>query len=445
LLGANAIVLPPSVGFSPRNIRQLVSVISNDPADTQPALFPVNLSLIYEEVPRAVWLATRRFLGGGLFCFTLACWAGLGRKQRSPFLRWLLGCGWGLSGLLLCLLLTVPRGYLEADNVLLPGLWGLLITAFLSGVLALRANYAEVRCAWQQGRAWAQRLERSELRFWLSGGDETPPIKGSSLGVKLFFSFLRASLAAHPVTAEQSWFWRQLSDQLSKKLPHWAGTGELTAWGWIKQVKRVPEKIASADAHPAITDLITPVQLEAFPVLWQRLSAMETSDGKVAEAASAARLRLHRYPHIVLAVLALSGLMGWRSIAGGLALSVILAAASSLAWDLYSLNAPCEVFGPQIFRPLNSTDDRQLQLKIKTTIPATLQIRVVSSYYHNREGKLREYPGTEFADAVIELNKKAGGTGEPTIDIEVRQQRQLLWTINLTDKIIYSEGGMRVP
>lgn len=366
------------------------------------------------------WSAVLSLLTGMGLLLLLGLWAMFGRKPH----RWwmLLRSGWVVVGSILFLLL-IPFPFVDA--LLVPMLWILVV---VTGFLVLYGVWSKLRealCAWK----WARLLRQSQLYVLVGGVQVWEPVEGPSFGGALCLSILLALHEECPATVERSWLWWQILEELVKRLPNWAITEEVTAWGWVKPVRRLKHKIEACLDHPGITDLITPVQDEARPRVVQRTQPAISPSNSVGQAAGVSELQLHRCWHIAQVLIVMGGLVNAsataRNIVLTLFLAVIVVASPHICWILHPSPNPEWIFERCGFGhiPTPGPFDDRLILVFKTGSPTRFGVILNSLYWANRENRLYTDPeNPHFGRVELELVKLE----QPPVDDPYNGQLQVI-------------------
>jgi len=418
LKGINAIILQSKDGGQSDDVKPLIVLLipkeAGDPNYAKPNMNVSDVALLAMEKSRNAALS---LLSGVGLLLLLMLWGLLGRKPR----RWwiLHGIGWTVVASIFSFLLISPAAFV-VDAILVPMLWTLVAVTGLLVLYGFWSNFREVLLAWK----WTRLLRQSQLCL-LVGGAQTKnhiEVDGPSFGVALCLSILLALHEECPATAEGSWLWWQIFEQLVKRLLDLVATGEVTNRGWLKPVGRMEHKIealcdqiehkteASCD-QSAIT-VFTPVQKEVprTRVVQRPNTAMSLSTC-VGQAAGVSELRLHRCYHIAHVLLAMGGLINafaaTRNIVVALLLVVIAVASPDIFWLLYPPPDPEWVFGKCGFGNLPEPDHSGdlLRLYFETDHPTHFGVYFNSRYWANREKQLDRAKEPHYGDAMIELVK----------------------------------------
>lgn len=428
--GANAIILQDSGKGCPGDIKPLF-VMSIPREANSPRYELLNLDLDNAALEK-VWDATLSLLSGTGLSGLLLLRGLSGWKPRRPMVRFPLLIFRVMAGLiLLVLLFAAPL----AEDYLVLALQALVVAISVLLLDALVGNIREI----YRAQKWADLLKESQLCV-LAGNleEDVPVVEGSSFGVALCLSILLALEAENPADPEKSWLWGRFFTQLKEASPSWDFTGSIRGSGWLKRVRRLPDKVDASCLHFSINDMVTPVQETFRPF---RVSRFEKSVNCVAgagQAADASELRVHHYWHFVQVILKVGNFVnGWSILGNILLLSLVLTVCAALP-DICQNIFPSPRLELKEVRKTGLPDEGiLLELYFTTQSPEAFFVDMKSDYYCNRRLKLErsESKGPDYAVARIYLVKCQLPRSLPGGEIEIHLTRRLLWR-RLPDKIV---------
>jgi hypothetical protein len=339
--------------------------------------------------------ATLSALHGRAFLMFFLLWLVGGERPYPRWLRIVLALGWSGVGALIIYLLVGSQleEHLYALSAILVILWSAL-TLVAFGVAAVQGWRA-----WRQGRAWANQLEKSQLRLRMNGG---LTVKGGSAGLSFCLNTLLAVFRADPLTARGSWLWRRLFNRLRNETDAWAATGVITSEGSLKPVVLEP-KLRACLQREGIRHILTPKQPEASQRMVTRIAntiSQRRRKGapdlryagnlRLGFAAEEQTLRVHRCGHVAQALISLGGFADKAQVACNiLGLSLTLAVLVALP-DLRNILAPPPV--PVVVLP-SSPIVEDLWVSLDTKHPECFVAMFESGYWLNRKAEVLERSG----------------------------------------------------
>jgi hypothetical protein len=403
--GISAIVLTEDSQGEPRDIRTVEAIAL--PADsTGSGLVPEGFQAEASELASAKSAAKSLLSGRGLLVF-IVLWVMSGQRPYARWLSHVLTSGWiATAGLILLLLVgPEPGNQLFFYCALLVALWGSLI-AIAIGTVTMQALRA-----WRVGKALSSDLETSHVRLRMNGGLR---LKGASAGMPFCLNMLLGLHYARPDAASRSWIWRRFFSAMKGETKSWAGTGVVTASGFLLPVVLEP-KLRACLRHEQIRHVLTPHQREVNNRTLNELSKSSIGSAKPAPvelfpskmqvglAAERPRLRVYGCRHIAQAVMTLGRFGDRRRILANVFALAVTAIMLLAAPDLRSILLPHHA--PVAIEPA-SPSPYFIWASLDTRHPRYFGAVLESPYWSNRRADVRLQGGlTPSVRAEIQLHR----------------------------------------
>jgi hypothetical protein len=428
LAGVAALVLAEDSPGQADDVRTVAAVALPDEPTGQ-AVVSEGFQTEATELAAARSAARSLLRGKGLLIF-LGLWIIGGRR---PYPRWwsiALLMGWAaVLGLILFLWLgPEPGEQLRIFSAALAALWGGLILA--AAVVVARQCFR----AWRVGGELSTRLEHSQVRLRLPGG---LTLKGGSAGLPFCLNTLLALYGACPQAVRDSWLWQRFFRRMRANAGCWAGTGVVTADGYLKPVVIEP-KLRACLKHGRITQILTPYQSGVSQPVIDRLAKASTptakkealaafpSSKRLGYAAERPQLSPHRCRHVAQAMMAL----GQFTYPGQMATNLLaLTVSTMIFWALPDLRS---ILWPHLAPtavPPASSSPYDLWVSLNTKHPEYFSVVLESGYWSNRRAEVKRYGGpTPSVRAEIHFHRLTGRTtaNEDDGDVWIERRRRFL-------------------